>query len=546
MMRDKPSVSANNAAGGWWRVRLGMRSLLVAVLVVTLVNFGLLNVWYMVRSWQPSGPAAAASGRKPEFTVVWFFTENYAHKSARLERSCRELGISYSFTKFVYNTSKPRSAHSLLSLKPYFILTKMSQLDTPIVFADSDLVFLQYPHMFTSNMSTEIDYMGVNWYVEWGLERGRTELLTSSGVSYWNTTPASRQLLRSWHHALQCFDNVYAPDDQVLDAQFNAHFWMQRVRTKWLTLRGYLAINEWGLKTNETVIDHPDANNVHEGHFHRPSVVPQWVLESGRYFQHHILIGATCGADIDVANRPTMNPRVLDLHGLNDDEEGAGAGVAVGWRPNCTDFIVAVHLSLPKPVRAVRMRLNPLPPPPPGSEAHAHAQPMAVKVRGYDRGKYEYVGCYHEHQQVRELNQFRGMDIEKNSPERCTEACAGFAYFGLQFTWECWCGTSFGAYGAVANCSHSAAPCPGNPSHGCGGSLINSVYRKVVKEITAEFDLQTEWVEIDLSQVIHHSAISTSFSPADRRSMPLSPPATVAQQAHAHIVAVFATVGPCC
>jgi RHS repeat-associated protein len=62
------------------------------------------------------------------------------------------------------------------------------------------------------------------------------------------------------------------------------------------------------------------------------------------------------------------------------------------------------------------------------------------------------------------------------STESCVATCraAGYQYAGTQYSTSCFCGSSYGRYGASTGCT---MPCSGNPSETCGGSWANNVYR---------------------------------------------------------------------
>jgi hypothetical protein len=61
------------------------------------------------------------------------------------------------------------------------------------------------------------------------------------------------------------------------------------------------------------------------------------------------------------------------------------------------------------------------------------------------------------------------------SVESCRTACAGhgYAYAGLQYGSQCFCGSSYGRYGRATDCTMS---CNANSSETCGGFWANSVY----------------------------------------------------------------------
>jgi len=86
-----------------------------------------------------------------------------------------------------------------------------------------------------------------------------------------------------------------------------------------------------------------------------------------------------------------------------------------------------------------------------------------------------YIGCYND-KQDRDLN---GTSVSNGqmTPGQCLSFCKskGFAYYGNQFGTYCFCGNTYGRYGAVAynTCNMS---CAGDGSVDCGGTWENSVY----------------------------------------------------------------------
>uniref|UniRef100_A0A1I8GYH3 WSC domain-containing protein n=1 Tax=Macrostomum lignano TaxID=282301 RepID=A0A1I8GYH3_9PLAT len=72
--------------------------------------------------------------------------------------------------------------------------------------------------------------------------------------------------------------------------------------------------------------------------------------------------------------------------------------------------------------------------------------------------------------------------------ESCSSLCAlgRFRYFGLQAQGFCFCGNSYGAYGAAAN-SDCQELCVGNSSQICGGPNRNSIYKNFYAPETGLF-----------------------------------------------------------
>jgi len=89
------------------------------------------------------------------------------------------------------------------------------------------------------------------------------------------------------------------------------------------------------------------------------------------------------------------------------------------------------------------------------------------------------LGCYKDCSPGRDLPVSR--PIPSNRPEGsiqyCRELCGsldgGYAFAGIQFTTQCFCGNSFGSQGTANNCNMACADGTGDI---CGGSCANNVY----------------------------------------------------------------------
>eukprot|EP00026_Physarum_polycephalum_P005850 Phypoly_transcript_05889.p1 GENE.Phypoly_transcript_05889~~Phypoly_transcript_05889.p1 ORF type:complete len:562 (+),score=58.97 Phypoly_transcript_05889:161-1846(+) len=93
-------------------------------------------------------------------------------------------------------------------------------------------------------------------------------------------------------------------------------------------------------------------------------------------------------------------------------------------------------------------------------------------------GATGYVGCFYDF-----TNGVRDLPIQANiaqnevTIESCQEWCGVrlFAYAALQFSYQCFCGNSYGSQGQASN-SACNMPCDGDSSEICGAGGINSVY----------------------------------------------------------------------
>jgi len=137
--------------------------------------------------------------------------------------------------------------------------------------------------------------------------------------------------------------------------------------------------------------------------------------------------------------------------------------------------------------------------------------PGVVRLKGTTHGfDPTPVGCFKDEYKDRDMPYYRGQD-QANTPELCSEKCSGFNYFGLQYALECWCGDTYGKHGEVP-CTE-AIDCPGDKSRKCGGSSMNTIYKKKFEHSevkvkpgtttlvlnTTKFELWKNWlVEMDL------------------------------------------------
>ena len=68
--------------------------------------------------------------------------------------------------------------------------------------------------------------------------------------------------------------------------------------------------------------------------------------------------------------------------------------------------------------------------------------------------------------------------VSTNTMETCTSACydAGYGIAGMEYSAECWCGTSIQSGGAPAPASDCNMPCTGDNTQPCGGPNRLNVY----------------------------------------------------------------------
>ena len=101
----------------------------------------------------------------------------------------------------------------------------------------------------------------------------------------------------------------------------------------------------------------------------------------------------------------------------------------------------------------------------------------------------EYLGCYRDVYAANERDLLGSLLLNDDganliTPSYCEDYCGTrqFAYVGVQYGSECWCGNSYGKHGRLED-SECSTPCVGDASlvNQCGGALANSVF-KVTKQ----------------------------------------------------------------
>ncbi|XP_074659526.1 xylosyltransferase oxt-like [Tubulanus polymorphus] len=101
---------------------------------------------------------------------------------------------------------------------------------------------------------------------------------------------------------------------------------------------------------------------------------------------------------------------------------------------------------------------------------------------------FEYIGCFKDDRN-RDLDGHVSYFREDLTASVCISVCLrlNFAYAGLQYSYECFCGDSYGKHGPLKESSCSSY-CRGNADEMCGGVWANSIY-SLKTEMTTELTL---------------------------------------------------------
>lgn len=94
-----------------------------------------------------------------------------------------------------------------------------------------------------------------------------------------------------------------------------------------------------------------------------------------------------------------------------------------------------------------------------------------------DPSGYVYFGCQTEGTGVRALGSAASAS-DLMTVEMCQASCAAYAYFGVEYGRECYCGNSLAASSIAAPKTDCNVPCMGNTAQKCGGGNRLDVYVK--------------------------------------------------------------------
>ncbi|KAI4717875.1 WSC-domain-containing protein [Aureobasidium sp. EXF-10727] len=99
---------------------------------------------------------------------------------------------------------------------------------------------------------------------------------------------------------------------------------------------------------------------------------------------------------------------------------------------------------------------------------------------------YTYMGCYNETHDRRALNG-NSRAGSTNSLDSCATFCTGYAYFGVEYGSECYCGSTIYANSILqSDETGCSVPCAANASQKCGGAdFLNVYYINVTSSATS-------------------------------------------------------------
>jgi len=117
----------------------------------------------------------------------------------------------------------------------------------------------------------------------------------------------------------------------------------------------------------------------------------------------------------------------------------------------------------------------------PGSSSTATSATAAATQTGAtikpSIGKYAYYGCQTEATNIRALNEASYYNYTSMTLEMCASDCGGYAYWGVEYGGECYCGNSLNAGSTNATESDCSFLCPGDDLEYCGaGNRLSTYY----------------------------------------------------------------------
>jgi hypothetical protein len=129
----------------------------------------------------------------------------------------------------------------------------------------------------------------------------------------------------------------------------------------------------------------------------------------------------------------------------------------------------SAHASFPSKIASVNPKQGSI-----RNRGVAEAAPTPTALAAIE--DFTYVGCYTEAYNKRTFSD-KAIFHDNMTIAICHAGCSDFAYFGVEYGRECWCGGQInnGSTKAIKE-SECSFPCPGDKTSACGGSVRLSTY----------------------------------------------------------------------
>ncbi|KAF8437730.1 WSC domain-containing protein [Terfezia claveryi] len=92
---------------------------------------------------------------------------------------------------------------------------------------------------------------------------------------------------------------------------------------------------------------------------------------------------------------------------------------------------------------------------------------------------YTYIACWSDSDLGNRTLQGKTIQDQGDSPDFCHTFCAGFAYFGLEYGYECWCGDVVRDVSEQRPETECNMPCAGDAAYNCGAGFRLNLYHNV-------------------------------------------------------------------
>jgi len=89
---------------------------------------------------------------------------------------------------------------------------------------------------------------------------------------------------------------------------------------------------------------------------------------------------------------------------------------------------------------------------------------------------YTYIACWSDNDLGNRTLQGKTVQDQGDSPDFCHTFCAGFAYFGLEYGYECWCGNVVRDVSQQRPETECDMPCAGDATKQCGAGFRLNLY----------------------------------------------------------------------
>ena len=101
-----------------------------------------------------------------KFLIISFFTKNLEYKAKRLSDSLEKLDLNYKIFEIpeIHFSKSMKGTSNLNYWQPKLILDALDEYQMPVLYVDSDIVFVKYPKKIFDLDDQKIDFAIYNWF----------------------------------------------------------------------------------------------------------------------------------------------------------------------------------------------------------------------------------------------------------------------------------------------------------------------------------------------------------------------------------------------